>query len=55
MVQDTVVAIRKGGDKLTIGHLDPKKYSTQTFSTDPTQASALAWLELRNMLHLKLL
>jgi N-acetylgalactosamine kinase len=35
--QDTVVAIRKGGDKLVIGHLDPSKYATQTFSTNPQQ------------------
>ena len=36
-MQDTVVAIQKGGDKLTISHLDPEKYSTQTFSIDPKQ------------------
>ena len=35
--QDTVVAIRKGGNELVVGHLDPSKYATQTFSTDPKQ------------------
>ena len=39
-MQDTVVAIQKGGDKLEVGHLDPKKYPTQTFSTDPKQVGA---------------
>lgn len=32
-----MVAIRKGGDKLVIGHLDPSKYATQRFSKDPKQ------------------
>lgn len=35
--QDTVVAIRKGGNELVVGHLDPSKYASQTFSTDPNQ------------------
>eukprot|EP00879_Flechtneria_rotunda_P021739 GHRR01022923.1.p1 GENE.GHRR01022923.1~~GHRR01022923.1.p1 ORF type:complete len:434 (+),score=135.31 GHRR01022923.1:308-1609(+) len=36
--QDTIVAIRKGGDNLTISHLDPDKYPTVSFGTDPAQA-----------------
>jgi len=36
-VQDTVVAIRKGGDQLVICNVDKDKYPEQTFSIDPAQ------------------
>lgn len=36
-LQDTIVAIRKGGDKLVVGNLVSDKYPTIEFSTDPNQ------------------
>jgi hypothetical protein len=36
-LQDTIVAIRKGGDKLVVGNLESDKYPTIEFSTDPSQ------------------
>ena len=36
-VQDTIVAIRRGGTKLTIANLDSKAYPTTEFDTDPKQ------------------
>jgi hypothetical protein len=36
-VQDTIVAIRKGGDKLVVVNLESDKYPTIEFSTDPNQ------------------
>lgn len=36
-LQDTIVAIRKGGDKLVVGNLESGKYPTIEFSTDPSQ------------------
>lgn len=36
-VQDTIVAIRKGGDKLVVANLESDKYPTIEFSTDPNQ------------------
>jgi len=35
--QDTVVAIKQGGDNLTISNMDETKYPTATFSIDPKQ------------------
>ncbi|KAL0042031.1 hypothetical protein WJX77_001255 [Trebouxia sp. C0004] len=35
--QDTVVAIKQGGDDLTISNMDETKYPTATFSIDPKQ------------------
>lgn len=37
-LQDTIVAIRKGGDKLVVGNLESDKYPTIEFGTDPNQA-----------------
>ena len=37
MLQDTVVAIKQGGDNLTVANMDDKKYPTATFSLDPKQ------------------
>lgn len=36
-MQDTIVAIRKGGDKLVVGNVVGDKYPTVEFSTDPNQ------------------
>ena len=47
--QDTIVAIRKAGDKLVVGHLHPKQYATYTFITDPSQVRLnclQAWAEI---------
>lgn len=41
-VQDTIVAIRKGGDKLVVGNVEADKYPTIEFSTDPAQ---VCWAE----------
>ena len=38
-MQDTVVAIKQGGDELKICNMDEKKYPTATFSIDPKQVS----------------
>lgn len=38
VLQDTIVAIRKGGDKLVVSNLESDKYPTLEFSTDPNQA-----------------
>ncbi|KAF5838871.1 ribosomal protein S5 domain 2-type protein [Dunaliella salina] len=35
--QDTIVAVKKGGDKLVISNVDGNAYKTQTFETDPKQ------------------
>lgn len=35
--QDTVVAIKQGGDNLTISNMDETQYPTATFSIDPKQ------------------
>lgn len=35
-----MVAIRRSGEKLVVGHLDPQEYPTQTFSLDPQQVNA---------------
>ena len=37
VLQDTVVAIKLGGDSLTIANMDEKKYPTTNFSLDPKQ------------------
>jgi hypothetical protein len=39
-MQDTIVAIRKGGDKLVVGNVVADKYPTIEFSTDPNQVRA---------------
>jgi N-acetylgalactosamine kinase len=36
-MQDTVVAIRKGGDSLALSNLEPDRYPDITFSVDPDQ------------------
>ena len=36
-MQDTIVAIRKGGDKLVVGNLESDKYPSIEFGTDPHQ------------------
>ena len=36
-LQDTVVAIRRGGDSLIITSMHPDKYPESTFSVDPDQ------------------
>lgn len=36
-LQDTIVAVRKGGEKLVISNLEDSTYATQTFDTDPNQ------------------
>jgi galactokinase len=41
-VQDTIVAIRKGGDKLVVGNVDADQYPTIEFSTDPHQVRLTA-------------
>ncbi len=38
-VQDTVVAIRKGGDQLVVCNVEADKYPEKVFSVDPAQAS----------------
>ena len=40
--QDTVVAIKQGGDNLTISNMDETKYPTATFSIDPKQVCTAA-------------
>ncbi len=40
--QDTVVAIKQGGDNLTISNMDEAKYPTATFSIDPKQVCTAA-------------
>lgn len=40
--QDTVVAIKQGGDNLTISNMDEAKYPTATFSLDPKQVCTAA-------------
>ena len=40
--QDTVVAIKQGGDNLTISNMDETQYPTATFSIDPKQACTAA-------------
>ena len=45
LMQDTVVAIKQGGDKLTVSNMDESKYPTATFSVDPKQVTGPA-LEL---------
>lgn len=42
--QDTITAVSKGGDKLVVGHLNPDKYPTQVFSTDPSQVQPLPFV-----------
>lgn len=37
IVLDTVVAIRRGGDKITLCNVDAENYPEQTFSIDPNQ------------------
>ena len=36
-VQDTVVAIRRGGDSLVVSNIQGDLYSEVTFSVDPNQ------------------
>lgn len=38
-LQDTVVAVRRGGDELVVCNVDAGKYPEQVFSVDPAQAS----------------
>jgi hypothetical protein len=38
MLQDTIVAIRRGGDKLVVANLEAEQYPEIEFGTDPTQA-----------------
>lgn len=40
--QDTIVAIRRGGDKLVVANLETDKYPTMEFSTDPSQVRSSA-------------
>jgi hypothetical protein len=44
MVQDTIVAIRRGGDKLVVANLEAEQYSEIEFGTDPTQARGMELL-----------
>ena len=37
LLQDTIVAIRRGGTQLVISNLVEDKYPTTTFPTDPNQ------------------
>ena len=37
--QDTVVAVRRGGDQLVVCNVDAAKYPEKVFSVDPAQAS----------------
>ena len=37
VIQDTVVAIKLGGDNLTVANMDDKKYPLASFSLDPKQ------------------
>lgn len=39
-LQDTIIAIRKGGTKLAVGNVAADKYPTVEFETDPKQARA---------------
>lgn len=39
LLQDTIVAIRKGGDKLTVSNMDKATYKTHSFDTNPQQVS----------------
>ena len=36
--QDTVVAVRRGGDQLVVCNVESDKYPEKTFSVDPAQA-----------------
>jgi hypothetical protein len=36
-MQDTIVGIRKGGNKLVVSNVESAKYPTIEFDTDPTQ------------------
>ena len=38
--QDTVVAIKQGGNDLTVSNMDDSKYPTATFGLDPKQVLA---------------
>ena len=38
--QDTVIAIRKGGTKLSVANVESDKYPLIEFDTDPKQASS---------------
>jgi hypothetical protein len=44
MLQDTIVAIRRGGDKLVVANLEAELYPEIEFGTDPTQARETALL-----------
>ncbi len=37
LLQDTVVAVRKGGDELVICNVEAEKYPEKAFSIDPAQ------------------
>lgn len=49
--QDTIIAIRRGGDDLTIANLEADKYDTIHFSTDPAQVSRVGRLLHGTVLH----
>ena len=49
--QDTIVAIRKGGSKLTVTSLLPDKYPDMHFDTDPKQ---VGWSDMFGMVCRKL-
>lgn len=38
LLQDTIVAIRRGGDKLVVANLEAEQYPEIEFGTDPAQA-----------------
>lgn len=40
-LQDTVVAIRQGGDKLVVTSMHPENYPENTFSIDPDQVGVV--------------
>lgn len=42
MLQDTIVAIARGGDKLLIANLEADKYPAVEFGTDTTQVMILS-------------
>ena len=39
-VQDTVVAVRRGGDRLLVSNIDSAAYPEAAFSVDPAQVGA---------------
>lgn len=43
--QDTIVAIRRGGDKLVVANLDEAKFPVVDFNTDPSQVCSCSWLQ----------